>query len=148
MPHTKSMKYYVNIFYGGANILKACHATSMFFSNKSMQDLNEIVTQFISGDSDTDNDLYQPQVEDDEDYDDENDDGDDDDDDDDDDYIEGQLVVDEKTPTQSLYMMEKSKKKLVIKDGKVVGTTKAQRKDKGKARYNIVVLIINGEYFL
>lgn len=58
----------------------------------------------------------------------------DDGDDDDDDYSEGQLVVDEKTPTQSLYMMEKSKKKLVIKDGRVVGTAKTQRKDKGKAR--------------
>lgn len=58
-------------------------------------------------------------------------------DDDDDDYNEGQLVVDEKTPTQSLYMMEKSKKKLVIKDGRVIGTAKAQRKDKGKARCDL-----------
>uniref|UniRef100_A0A146M0P8 HMG box-containing protein 4 n=1 Tax=Lygus hesperus TaxID=30085 RepID=A0A146M0P8_LYGHE len=35
--------------------------------------------------------------------------------------------------SQSLYMMEKtnSKKKLVIKDGKIVGRTKSQRKDKG-----------------
>lgn len=60
--------------------------------------------------------------------------GEEEEEDEDDDYNEGQLVVDEKTPTQSLYMMEKSKKKLVIKDGKVVGTTKTQRKDKGKAR--------------
>lgn len=89
---------------------------------------------FAPHDSDTDNDLYQPQIEE------EDDDFDVDEDDDDDDYNEGQLVVDEKTPTQSLYMMEKSKKKLVIKDGKVVGTAKAQRKDKGKARYTAYMM--------
>lgn len=32
----------------------------------------------------------------------------------------------------SLYMMEKSKKKLIVKDGRVVGRAKAQRKDKGE----------------
>lgn len=57
------------------------------------------------------------------------------DDDDDDDYLEGQLVVDEKAPTQSLYMMEKSKRKMTIKDGKIVATPKSQRKDKGKSRF-------------
>lgn len=36
-----------------------------------------------------------------------------------------------RTPANSLYMMEKSKKKLIVKDGKVVGRAKAQRKDKG-----------------
>lgn len=78
--------------------------------------------------------MYQAQLEEeDEEYDVEEDE-DEEDDDDNDDYNEGQLVVDEKTPTQSLYMMEKSKKKLVIKDGRVVGTAKAHRKDKGKAR--------------
>ncbi|XP_048488061.1 HMG box-containing protein 4 [Plutella xylostella] len=40
-----------------------------------------------------------------------------------------------RTPANSLYMMEKSsKKKLIVKDGKVVGRAKAQRKDKGKTR--------------
>ncbi|KPJ18406.1 HMG box-containing protein 4 [Papilio machaon] len=40
-----------------------------------------------------------------------------------------------RTPANSLYMMEKSnKKKLIIKDGKVIGRAKAQRKDKGKTR--------------
>jgi len=57
------------------------------------------------------------------------------DDSDDDDYNEGNLVVDEKTPTQSLYMMEKSKKRYIYKDGKVVQSHKSQRKDKGKTRY-------------
>lgn len=39
----------------------------------------------------------------------------------------------QETPSQanSLYMLEKCKKKLVIKDGKIIGKTKAQRKDKG-----------------
>lgn len=32
---------------------------------------------------------------------------------------------------QSLYMLEKCKKKLIIKDGKIIGRMKAQRKDKG-----------------
>jgi len=31
----------------------------------------------------------------------------------------------------SLYMLEKCKKKLIIKDGKIIGKTKTQRKDKG-----------------
>nr|XP_032525600.1 HMG domain-containing protein 4-like [Danaus plexippus plexippus] len=35
-----------------------------------------------------------------------------------------------RTPANSLYMMEKSKKKLIVKDGRVVGRAKAQRKDK------------------
>lgn len=40
-----------------------------------------------------------------------------------------------RTPANSLYMMEKSsKKKLIVKDGRVVGRVKAQRKDKGKTR--------------
>ncbi|XP_013143083.1 PREDICTED: HMG box-containing protein 4 [Papilio polytes] len=40
-----------------------------------------------------------------------------------------------RTPANSLYMMEKSnKKKIIIKDGKVIGRAKAQRKDKGKTR--------------
>ncbi|CAF4887522.1 unnamed protein product [Pieris macdunnoughi] len=40
-----------------------------------------------------------------------------------------------RTPANSLYMMERgSKKKLIVKDGKVVGRAKAQRKDKGKTR--------------
>ncbi|XP_028165466.1 fatty acyl-CoA reductase 1-like [Ostrinia furnacalis] len=40
-----------------------------------------------------------------------------------------------RTPANSLYMMEKSsKKKLIVKDGRVVGRAKAQRKDKGKTR--------------
>lgn len=40
---------------------------------------------------------------------------------------------DQDVPSQakSLYMLEKCKKKLVIKDGKVIGRVKAQRKDKG-----------------
>lgn len=39
----------------------------------------------------------------------------------------------QETPSQanSLYMLEKCKKKLVIKDGKIIGKTKTQRKDKG-----------------
>lgn len=40
-----------------------------------------------------------------------------------------------RTPANSLYMMEKnSKKKLIVKDGRVIGRAKAQRKDKGKTR--------------
>ncbi|CAK1546467.1 unnamed protein product [Leptosia nina] len=40
-----------------------------------------------------------------------------------------------RTPANSLYMMERgTKKKLIVKDGKVVGRAKAQRKDKGKTR--------------
>lgn len=39
---------------------------------------------------------------------------------------------------QSLYMLEKSsKKKLVIRDGKIVGRMKAQRKDKGVNKLHI-----------
>lgn len=42
---------------------------------------------------------------------------------------------------QSLYMLEKStKKKLVVRDGRVVGRTKAQRKDKGKTRFTAYML--------
>ena len=39
----------------------------------------------------------------------------------------------QETPSQanSLYMLEKCKKKLIIKDGKIIGRMKAQRKDKG-----------------
>ncbi|XP_059473930.1 HMG box-containing protein 4 isoform X2 [Neocloeon triangulifer] len=65
---------------------------------------------------------------------------------DDDDDDEPQFVVDESPrPKQtnqamSLYMMEKSRKKLVVKDGKVVGRQKAQRKDKGKTRYTAYML--------
>ena len=44
-----------------------------------------------------------------------------------------------RTPANSLYMMEKSsKKKLIVKDGRVVGRAKAQRKDKGNK-----IIIIN-----
>ncbi|XP_054275725.1 HMG box-containing protein 4-like [Macrosteles quadrilineatus] len=47
------------------------------------------------------------------------------------------------TPSQaqSLYMLEKSsKKKLIIKDGRIVGRMKAQRKDKGKTRFTAYML--------
>lgn len=39
----------------------------------------------------------------------------------------------QEAPSQanSLYMLEKCKKKLIIKDGKIIGRMKAQRKDKG-----------------
>lgn len=39
----------------------------------------------------------------------------------------------QETPSQanSLYMLEKCKKKLIIKDGKIIGKSKTQRKDKG-----------------
>ncbi|KAL7307086.1 hypothetical protein TKK_0000823 [Trichogramma kaykai] len=41
----------------------------------------------------------------------------------------------------SLYMLEKYKKKIVIKDGKVINkTTKTQRKDKGKSRFTAYML--------
>lgn len=44
-------------------------------------------------------------------------------------------------PVQSLYLMEKSnKKRLVIKDGKIVGKAKAQRKDKGKPRFTAYMM--------
>ncbi|XP_063545512.1 HMG box-containing protein 4 [Cydia strobilella] len=45
-----------------------------------------------------------------------------------------------RTPANSLYMMEKSKKKLIVKDGKVIGRVKAQRKDKGKTRITAYML--------
>ncbi|XP_061727761.1 HMG box-containing protein 4 [Cydia pomonella] len=45
-----------------------------------------------------------------------------------------------RTPANSLYMMEKSKKKLIVKDGKVIGRAKAQRKDKGKTRITAYML--------
>ncbi|GBP42983.1 HMG box-containing protein 4 [Eumeta japonica] len=46
-----------------------------------------------------------------------------------------------RTPANSLYMMEKSsKKKLIVKDGRVVGRAKAQRKDKGKTRITAYLL--------
>jgi len=42
---------------------------------------------------------------------------------------------------QSLYMLEKSsKKKLIIRDGKIIGRMKAQRKDKGVNRFKIYLL--------
>ncbi|XP_015433502.1 PREDICTED: HMG box-containing protein 4 isoform X2 [Dufourea novaeangliae] len=40
----------------------------------------------------------------------------------------------------SLYMLEKCKKKLIIKDGKIIGRMKAQRKDKGKTRFTAYML--------
>lgn len=43
------------------------------------------------------------------------------------------------TPRRSIYITEKSTKKKVIKDGKIV-MTKAQRKDKGKTRYTAYML--------
>lgn len=47
----------------------------------------------------------------------------------------------EAQPAQSLYMLEKSaKKKLIIRDGKIVGRMKAQRKDKGKTRFTAYML--------
>lgn len=55
----------------------------------------------------------------------------------------------QETPSQanSLYMLEKCKKKLIIKDGKIIGKTKAQRKDKGvstnKDRYQRMALIFS-----
>ncbi|KAK9298944.1 hypothetical protein QLX08_007868 [Tetragonisca angustula] len=48
----------------------------------------------------------------------------------------------QETPSQanSLYMLEKCKKKLIIKDGKIIGRMKAQRKDKGKTRFTAYML--------
>lgn len=43
------------------------------------------------------------------------------------------------TPRRSIYITEKSTKKKIIKDGKIV-MTKAQRKDKGKTRYTAYML--------
>ncbi|XP_014300511.1 HMG box-containing protein 4 isoform X2 [Microplitis demolitor] len=49
---------------------------------------------------------------------------------------------DQETPSQanSLYMLEKCRRKLIIKDGKVIGRMKAQRKDKGKTRFTAYML--------
>ncbi|KAL0106332.1 hypothetical protein PUN28_016213 [Cardiocondyla obscurior] len=48
----------------------------------------------------------------------------------------------QETPSQanSLYMLEKCKKKLIIKDGKIIGKSKTQRKDKGKTRFTAYML--------
>ncbi|XP_043475587.1 HMG box-containing protein 4 isoform X3 [Leptopilina heterotoma] len=48
----------------------------------------------------------------------------------------------QEAPSQanSLYMLEKCKKKLIIKDGKIIGRMKAQRKDKGKTRFTAYML--------
>lgn len=45
----------------------------------------------------------------------------------------------ETPPSQanSLYMLEKCKKKIIIKDGKIIGRMKAQRKDKGVSEIKI-----------
>lgn len=82
-------------------------------------------------DSDSEGETYRPAPEEYEQYDVEDE---EEEDDDDDDFNDGNLVVDEKAPTQSLYMMEKNKRRMVFKDGKVVATPKTQRKDKGKSR--------------
>jgi len=51
----------------------------------------------------------------------------------------------ETSQANSLYMLEKCKKKLIIKDGKIIGKMKAQRKDKGvctnKEKYQRIALI-------
>jgi high mobility group protein 2-like 1 len=51
----------------------------------------------------------------------------------------------ETSQANSLYMLEKCKKKLIIKDGKIIGKMKAQRKDKGvctnKEQYQRIALI-------
>lgn len=46
-------------------------------------------------------------------------------------------------------MMEKSRKKMVVKDGKVVGRQKAQRKDKGVRLFvnNFILFVINLIFF-
>ena len=82
---------------------------------------------------------------------------DDEDDDDDDDDVDS-LMIDEKetgfkrleppgqethTQANSLYMLEKSKKKLIIKDGKIIGRIKAQRKDKGVSSDNYYFLLLS-----
>ncbi|XP_011339550.1 HMG box-containing protein 4 isoform X2 [Ooceraea biroi] len=46
----------------------------------------------------------------------------------------------ESSQANSLYMLEKCKKKLIIKDGKIIGKMKAQRKDKGKTRFTAYML--------
>ncbi|XP_066994244.2 HMG box-containing protein 4 isoform X2 [Anabrus simplex] len=75
--------------------------------------------------------------------------------DEEDDMDDNSLMMDERSDTirrqeahettpsqaQSLYMLEKSsKKKLIIRDGKIVGRMKAQRKDKGKTRFTAYML--------
>ncbi|KAJ4450133.1 hypothetical protein ANN_01540 [Periplaneta americana] len=76
------------------------------------------------------------------------------DEEDDDDLDDDNLIMDERSDNhqgqrretlpsqaQSLYMLEKSsKKKLIIRDGKIVGRMKAQRKDKGKTRFTAYML--------
>jgi len=74
---------------------------------------------------------------------------------DDDDLDDDSLMMDDRTDpnrvgarrdslpsqAQSLYMLEKSsKKKLIIRDGKIIGRMKAQRKDKGKTRFTAYML--------
>ncbi|GLV35878.1 uncharacterized protein CBL_09904 [Carabus blaptoides fortunei] len=64
---------------------------------------------------------------------------------DDDQETQGFRRLDEHTdadqPAQSLYLMEKSnRKRLVIKDGKIIGKAKAQRKDKGKPRFTAYMM--------
>ncbi|GLH07168.1 HMG domain-containing protein 4 [Gryllus bimaculatus] len=57
--------------------------------------------------------------------------------------VAGRRDSQDNTPSQaqSLYMLEKSsKKKLIIRDGKIVGRMKAQRKDKGKTRFTAYML--------
>lgn len=55
--------------------------------------------------------------------------------------IDSRLDDHTESPGQSLYLMEKSnKKRLVIKDGKIIAKTKAQRKDKGKPRLTAYML--------
>lgn len=55
--------------------------------------------------------------------------------------IVGDSADDTPTQSQSVYMAERSnKKKLVIKDGKIVGRIKAQRKDKGQTRFTAYML--------
>ncbi|XP_063988285.1 HMG box-containing protein 4-like [Diachasmimorpha longicaudata] len=51
-------------------------------------------------------------------------------------------VQDDGAPSQasSLYMMEKNRKKICIKDGKIIGRSKAPRKDKGKTRFTAYML--------
>ncbi|KYM81422.1 HMG box-containing protein 4 [Atta colombica] len=54
--------------------------------------------------------------------------------------LEPPLGQETSSQANSLYMLEKSKKKLIIKDGKIVGKTKSQRKDKGKTRFTAYML--------
>ncbi|XP_063216157.1 HMG box-containing protein 4 isoform X2 [Bacillus rossius redtenbacheri] len=101
-----------------------------------------------SSDSDSDGGMMQPDVGDD--FSSMDSMGSDDDDDLDDDVmdehgseLETHRDASDSTPSQaqSLYMLEKSsKKKLIIKDGKIVGRMKAQRKDKGKTRFTAYML--------